>query len=598
MSNEQIRRRAEEYVRREEDPEFRGEVESLLEREDWDELADRFYTDLSFGTGGLRGVIGGGYNRMNPYNVRRATQGLADYLKKTTGAGQSGGQGRTGGAGHGGAVAIAYDSRNYSERFALEAAKVMAGNGIKTYLFTSLRPTPELSFAVRRLRANAGVVITASHNPSSYNGYKVYWDDGGQIVPPHDKGIIEEVRKVKAVSALGEKQARDRGLLLSIDREIDEPYLDAVGKQSLRPDLVKREGRRLKVVYTPLHGSGAVPVSRALERMGISVRFVEEQKEPDGDFPTVEYPNPEEADALEMAIRLARRIKADLVMGTDPDSDRLGIAVPEHGEFVLLTGNQLGSLLADYIFSTLHEQGRLPEKPALVKTIVTTDLQRRVAESYGAVCVETLTGFKYIAEQIRRFEAQEDGPAYVFGGEESYGYLVGTQVRDKDAVSAAAMTAEMTLYHLSRGSSLMERLKWIYRRYGYFQEVLVSSRFEGQEGFEKITALMEKLRSDPPEAWGGVAVRAIRDYQDGTTLYVDEGRRERDVDLPSSNVLQFVLEDQSRITARPSGTEPKIKFYASCCTPPDVDLEQARSSVDARIERIRRELEGLADAGG
>ncbi len=578
MQKERIRKKADEYIRNEESTRFRKEVEELIGSDNWEELNDRFYTDLNFGTGGLRGIIGGGYNRMNPYNVRRVTQGLANYIKKSEGS-----------------VVIAFDSRRYSDLFAMEAARILAGNGIKAYLFSSLRPTPELSFAVRLLKARAGIVITASHNPKNYNGYKVYWDDGGQIVPPHDRGIISEVRAVKELFVLSEAEARQKGLIAIIDREVDGPYFNMVRGQSLRPELIRERGKELNVIYTPLHGAGGMSVSGVLEEMGIKVHFVPEQEKPDGNFPTVEYPNPEESSAMKMALELAQRSRADLVMGTDPDADRLGIGVPAPEGFVLLTGNQLGSLLADYIFSTLRELGRLPARPALVKTIVTTDLQRRIAEDHGALCFDTLTGFKYIAEKIREFELQENGPNYVFGGEESYGYLVGTSVRDKDAVSAAAMTAEMTLFHLSRNTSLLDRLNDIYRRYGYFEELLISRRFEGEEGFRIMTDFMDRLRKDPKTVWAGISVTVMRDYGSGTSLYLPEKRNVKDIDLPLSNVIQFVLEDESKITLRPSGTEPKIKFYASCCSRATDDLSTAMEEVGEKIEGIRRELESIIE---
>ncbi|MBD3241008.1 MAG: phospho-sugar mutase [Chitinivibrionales bacterium] len=582
MDEQTIRERAEQYVAAEDNAVFRNEVEELLRNADYGELNERFYTGLDFGTGGLRGVIGGGMNRMNTLVVQRATQGLATYVKAHAGAGEP-------------SAVIAYDSRRYSETFALDAALVLCGNGIKTYLFSSLRPTPELSFAVRRLKATTGIVVTASHNPPQYNGYKVYWDDGGQVVSPHDKGIIEEVRKVESVTKTTRDQAIADGLLVLIDSEIDNAYRATVVAQSLRPDLVREKGGELQVVYTPLHGTGGMLVDSTLRELGVEVTFVEEQREPDGEFPTVDYPNPEESSAMELALRKAKEIGADLVLGTDPDADRVGMAAPDGDTYRLLTGNQHGVLLADYVLGTHKELGTMPKNPAFIKTIVTTELQRLVAESYGATVHETLTGFKYIAAKIREFESQPGGPTFVVGGEESYGFLVGTAVRDKDAVSAAAMTVEMALYYRSQGKSLMERLNEIYREHGYFEELLVSKYFEGSAGLEKMNAIMEHLRRNPPSTFAGQPVVAMKDYREGTTTILSSGETNKDIELPSSNVVQFFLGDSSIITARPSGTEPKIKFYASCRAEAGTPLEDAKAKVDEKIARITQELNRLGN---
>lgn len=572
-----IRKKAEVYISFESDPDFKAEVQRLLDREDWEELSDRFYTDLEFGTGGIRGKIGGGFNRINTYIIQRATKGLANYILSAGFTAPS--------------VVIAYDSRRYSDVFAVEAALVLAEKGIRCYVFSSLRPTPELSFAVRTLGASAGIVITASHNPPAYNGYKVYWSDGGQIVPPHDKGIIQEVMNVRGAVAKAERdRAESEGLLKFIDEEIDAPYYEMIQKHAIHPEVFKEYGKSCTIVFTPLHGTGFKPVVEILGKMGLEVITVPEQSEPDGNFPTVEYPNPEEASALKMALDLAEKEDADLLMGTDPDADRLGIAVPDRDGFRLITGNQLGVLLADYIFSQLKEGGKLPPKPALVKTIVTTEMQRMVAEKYGAETFDVLTGFKYIAEKIREFE--ETGYNYIFGGEESYGYLVGTEVRDKDAVSAAAMTAEMTLFHVSRGKSVLGRLDELYREYGFFKEILISKTLEGREGKEKIVSIMKSLREEMPETFGGAAVKIVRDYLAQQETHYTDGTK-RGISLPKSNVLQFLLEDESIVSVRPSGTEPKIKFYASSRTVPAPDLEKAEAEVDAKLEAIREEIEGL-----
>ena len=578
MDRNELISRAKEYIQQEKHDFFRQEMENLLAAENWDELSDRFYTQLAFGTGGLRGVIGGGYNRMNPLMVRRATQGLAYYIRENSGSEKP-------------SAAIAYDSRRFSRDFAETAARTLCANGIKTYLFSSLRPTPELSFAVRRLGCTSGIVITASHNPKEYNGYKVYWDDGGQIIEPHDKGIIEEVRSVEGdVPDMELKQAEDAGLLVTIDREIDDAFVELIKSYSFRPDLVKERGRELKVVYTPLHGTGTMMVERIFSEAGIQVISVPEQREPDGNFPTVEFPNPEEASAMKMALALAKKEKADLVMGTDPDSDRLGIAVPdEQGEYVLVNGNQLGCLLEDYILLSHKEAGTMPPRPRVVKTIVTTELQRLIAESYGAETYDVLTGFKYIADLIKKFEFTDED--YIFGGEESYGYLIETEVRDKDAISAAFLTAEMALYNRSLGRSVLDHLKEIYSRFGLFRESLISAYFKGQKGLTIMGDLMERLRKEPPERIGSRKVTMIKDYLYGTSYYMEEGDSDDNIDLPSSNVLQFFLETGAVVTARPSGTEPKIKFYASCRSAAGIPLEEAEEDVAAQLEDIRKELE-------
>ena len=572
MTKQEIRRRAELYVEREQSEPFREDIRKLLENEDWNELKERFWRDLDFGTGGLRGLIGGGSNRINPVSITRATLGLANYILSHVPESAR-------------CVVIAYDSRHYSDTFALEAARVMAAKAIRSFLFSSLRPTPVLSFAVRKKGACAGIMITASHNPAAYNGYKVFWSDGAQVVPPHDRGIMSEVRKVSGPAEVMDlEEALDSGLITMIDKEIDEAYTGLVIAQSLNPELMKRQGATLKVVYTPLHGAGRIPVETVLKKLGISVHTVREQEEPDGDFPTIEFPNPEEAPALKMAIELAGKEDADLVMATDPDVDRLGIAVPEGGEWILITGNQLGAMLADYIFKTRGEQGNLPANPAFVNTIVTSTLQNKIAEFYGAKSFRVLTGFKYIGEKIRQFET-ENNYNYVFGGEESYGYLVGASVRDKDAISAAAMTAEMALWNRVRGKSLIEYLRELWSRFGYWQEILISRNFEGQRGQETMNALMTSLRDEPPSSIALIKVSEIRDFRDGTTIA--NGVRKKNIELPSSDVLQFVLRDGGLVTARPSGTEPKIKFYASLYSKNGVEPERAKKELETVFRGIR-----------
>ena len=566
----------EEYLEYEENEYFIRDLKKVVDSGDKEELNDRFYTSLVFGTGGLRGKIGGGYNRMNPYIVRKATQGLSNYVKRYT---------------SNGSAVIAYDSRNFSKVFAEEAARIFCSNGIKTYLFTSLRPTPVLSFAVRQLKATTGVVVTASHNPAVYNGYKVYWEDGGQIVPPHDKAIIDEVNAVSGrLNPLTLEEAEKKGLLEYIDSVVDEPFVKMVKECSIRPELMKEKGKDLKIVYTPLHGAGRVMVERTLSEMGIKVLTVPEQREPDGNFPTVEFPNPEIASAMKLGIELSLKESADMLMGTDPDSDRLGIAVPENGTMVLVTGNQLGVLLADYIFSSLNTLGKMPENGAFVKTIVTTDLQKLVAESFGVKVYDVLTGFKYIAEKIKEFE--KTGEKYIFGGEESYGFLVTDRVRDKDAVSAAFLAVEMALYHRTKGKSVLDRLKEIWTEYGYFEELLISRYFEGQKGKEIMDSLMDSLRQNPPELFGGIPVEKMIDFKSGETVKAGENRI-KNIDLPSSNVLQFFLIDGSKITVRPSGTEPKIKFYASCRVQPGVSLEESKREASGKLEAIEKDIDKL-----
>jgi phosphoglucomutase len=585
LENSEIIKKAEEYIRFEKEPFFKKQVEDLVAKKDYAELSDRFYTELEFGTGGIRGVIGGGYNRLNSFIIQKTTQGLANYIKKTIKGDAS--------------VAIAYDSRRFSDVFSLEAAKVLAANGIKTFLYTSLRSTPQLSFTVRRLSATAGIVITASHNPAEYNGYKVYWSDGGQIIAPHDTGIVAEVRAVQGqqIVSLTKEEALTRGLLVMIDRDVDVPFVDMVKACVLRPRLVREKGATLKVVYTPLHGTGAVPVETAMTALGIPVVFVEQQKQPDGNFPTVEFPNPEEASAMKLALDLARKEKAHLVLATDPDADRLGIAVPDGDEFVLLTGNQLGVLLLDYILTSRKERGTLPKRPAYVKSIVTTELGFLIARAGGVECFDVLTGFKFIADKMHEFESEPDGPQYIFGTEESYGFLVNTSVRDKDAVSAAVMTAEMALFHVSQGNSLLDRLNTIYETYGYFEETQVSRYFKGESGVTVMGNLMTSLRTSPPASFAGRKVVFVKDYKDGTTLDTKTGAKWKNSALPSANVLQFVCADGTVITARPSGTEPKIKFYASCRGPAGQPLTDAKKAVKARIDTIKNEIAHLVDGG-
>lgn len=577
MKKDEIVTRAEEYIALERDDFFRNQVELLVQENDTEELYDRFYRDLEFGTGGLRGLIGGGFNRMNPYAVQRTTQGLVNYIKKNIVSKDF-------------SAVITYDNRHFSDQFALEAAKVLCGNGFKTFLFTGIRSTPQLSFAIRHFGATTGINITSSHNPPEYNGYKAYWSDGCQVLPPHDSAIVSEAGKVTDIKAISREDAVKKGLLVMIGKEADEPYITMVKSLSIRPELIKERGKELKVVYTPLHGAGAGIIPEVLSDMGIHPICVKEQMEQDGDFPTVTKPNPEEPSALKMALDLAAEVKADLVLATDPDSDRLGIAVSGKDGYKLISGNQLGALLAEYIFSGMKEKGTLPEKAASIKTIVTTELIRKISEDYNVTCFDVLTGIKYIAEKIGEFETGDEGYEYVFGGEESFGYLIGKEVRDKDAISASLLTAEMALYHKTQGRTLLDQLDKIYEKYGYFQEVLITKVLTGESGAQIIKELMDKLRTDPPKTFGGVKITHIKDYLDGSVLDLQSGQRKKTITLPSSNVLQFILRDYSIVSVRPSGTEPKIKFYVSCCEEAGNQLEEVKRAVQKKMDIIQHEI--------
>jgi len=577
MDSKAITERAKEYIAREKDANFRKEVEALLAAGNTKELEDRFYQNLEFGTGGLRGVIGGGYNRMNTLVVKSATQGLATYLRKAFPE-----KARTPGSLQ---AVIAFDSRHYSAEFAEAAALIFAANGIKCWLFSSLRPTPELSFAIRHLNCDTGIVVTASHNPPQYNGYKAYWVGGAQVIPPHDNGIIAEVNAVTEIKEMHREEALEKGLLTIIDKEVDDAYQAMVRSRLFRPDLIKAKGGEVKIVYTPLHGTGAFHVESVLGSLGIKVITVPEQREGNGDFPTVSFPNPEEAAALEMAIKLGMKEKADVVMATDPDADRFGVAVPSGtgSEFTLVTGNQMGALLADYIFLSLKETGKMPPNPAMINSIVTTGMQKRVAEHYGARCFECLTGFKWIADVMAKCE--KDGSAsIVFGTEESYGYLVENEVRDKDGVSAAALTAEMTLYWRSKGKSLLDRLNELYAICGYWEEIGISKYFKGPEGPAIMEGIMEEYRKNHPKTLGGIEVQRVRDLKHGA-----DG-------LAPSDVLQFFLKDGTVVSARPSGTEPKIKFYASCCAAlgnagnGDGGLAAAKAEAGRKLDAIKKDI--------
>lgn len=591
MNEKEILERAKKYIAEEKDESFRNEVEELVAKGDMKELEDRFYQSLEFGTGGLRGIMGGGTNRMNTLNISKATQGLASYVLKAFPA-----EAKAGSL----SAVIAYDSRHNHEKFSDIAARVFAANGIKAYLFTGMRPTPELSFAIRALGCKTGVVVTASHNPPAYNGYKAYWEDGAQVVEPHDKGIIDEVNAVSEVKTVSREEGIAQGKIVLIDKEIDEKFQAMAKAQLFRPSLIKEKASSVKVVYTPLHGTGAMHVEKVLGDLGLRVITVPEQREGNGDFPTVEKPNPEEAPALKMAVELARKEKADVVMATDPDADRFGTAFPDKdGGFVLVTGNQMGALLADYVLLSKKEFGKMPQNPVLVRSIVTSPFCDAVAKSHGVAARECLTGFKWIARVEGDMEA-EGREHYAFGLEESYGYLVETETRDKDGVSAAAMCAEMTLYWASEGKSLLDHLNDLYKRLGYFEDRSINKYFPGVSGPAIMNGIMKKLRDEGLKTLGGRRVEKIRDIQRGVSFDPLNPGATSPVGFPKSNVLQFFLEGGTIVSARPSGTEPKIKFYVNSrvpvAAPTDEALASARSEAGALCDRIEAQIKAVLDA--
>ncbi len=531
------------------DEEAKAELKAI--ENDENEIKERFYMDLEFGTAGLRGIIGAGTNRMNIYVVRRATQGLANYIAKVGKQAQG--------------VAIAYDSRHMSPEFAQEAALCLAANGIKAFIFESLRPTPELSFAVRHLGCAAGINITASHNPPEYNGYKVYWEDGAQITPPHDTGIMDEVKAISdwnTVKTMDKAAAEEAGLFEVIGQAIDDAYMAELKKQVIHMDAIEAEGKNLKIVYTPLHGTGNIPARRILKELGFeNVHVVKEQELPDGDFPTVSYPNPEAAEAFELGLKLAKEINADLVLATDPDADRLGVRVKDkNGEYHDLTGNMSGCLLANYeIGQRKAVNGSLPEDGALIKTIVTSNLADAIAKGYGVELIEVLTGFKFIGQQILGFENKGKG-TYLFGFEESYGCLIGTYARDKDAIVATMALCEAAAYYKTQGKTLWDAMIEMYEEFGYYKDDIKSVTLKGIEGLQKIQEIMDTLRNQPPAEFAGHKVVSARDYRKDTITDIATGEV-RPTGLPGSNVLYYDLTDDAWVCVRPSGTEPKVKFY-------------------------------------
>ena len=531
------------------DAETKKELESI--KDDEKEIKERFYTELEFGTGGLRGIIGAGINRMNIYTVRKATQGLANYIIR------AGKQDK--------GVAVAFDSRRMSPEFAKETALCLCANGIPVYIFESLRPTPELSFALRELGCVAGVNITASHNPPEYNGYKAYWEDGAQITPPHDVEILKEVKAVtdfNNVKTMSEEDAVAAGLYHVIGKEIDDKYIETLKKLVLRPDCIKAMAKELKIVYTPLHGTGNVPVRRVLAELGFeNVYVVKEQELPDGNFPTVSYPNPEAAEAFALGLKLAKEVDADLVLANDPDADRLGVYVKDtkSGEYITLTGNMSGCLLADYEIGQMKELRGLPADGALIETIVSTDMAKAIAKYYGVALYECLTGFKFIGQKMLDFELNGTG-TYLFGFEESYGCLIGDHARDKDAVVATMALCEAAAYYKTKNMTLWDAMIELYDRYGYYKDGIVSVTMKGIEGLDKIQGIMTSLRENPPAEVGGYKILAIRDYKKDTIKNLATGEV-TPTGLPASNVLYFEMENNTWICVRPSGTEPKIKLY-------------------------------------
>ena len=529
------------------DDETKKELNSIRDNEE--EIKDRFYKELEFGTAGLRGVIGAGTNRMNKYTVGRATQGLANFINKMKIENPS--------------VVISYDSRHMSKEFSEITALVLNANGIKVNLFDNLRPVPELSFSVRYLNATAGIMITASHNPPEYNGYKVYWSDGAQIVPPIDKGIIDEVLSIEdfsLIKTLNKNEAIEAGLLNYVGEEIDDAFINALKSSCLNPEIIKKEAKNVKIVYTPLHGAGNLPVQRILKELGFeNVYVVPEQEKPDGDFPTVSYPNPEDPKAFELALKLAKEVDADVVLATDPDADRLGVfSKMNNGEYVSYTGNMSALLICEYELSQKKEKGILPNNGAIITTVVSSELTKAIAENYGAKVFETLTGFKWIGEKIRKFE-EENSYKYLFGFEESYGCLIAPHARDKDGISAVMALCEATAFYKNKGWSLWEQMIKIYEKYGYYREGQVSIVLKGADGAEEIKNKMAKMRSNPPTELAALNVLEVRDYQEHVIKKADGEVYE--TDLPTSNVLYYELSNNSWCCVRPSGTEPKIKFY-------------------------------------
>jgi phosphoglucomutase len=552
----------------------KAEIEKMVLADDITGLTDAFYTDLEFGTGGIRGIMGAGSNRVNRYTFGAAAQGFANYFLK-----QYPGQEI--------ALAVTHDCRNNGKELAKTVVDIFTANGIKVYFFESLRPTPELSFAIRHLGCKGGVMLTASHNPKEYNGFKAYGHDGGQLVEPHDVMVMDEVQRITDISAI--RFEGNDTLITYVGNEIDKAYIEALLKVSLAQEAIRRQ-KDMKIVYSPIHGTGGMIVPETLARWGFEqVHCVAPQMVVDGNFPTVIYPNPEEKEAMTLAISTARDIDAEIVLATDPDADRVGMAIrDDQGEFILLNGNQAVSLLVHYVIESWSRAGKLTDDHYVVKTIVTSNLIDKIASSYGVTCYNTLTGFKYVGEMMTKLQGQK---FYLAGGEESYGYLVGEHARDKDAVVSCAMLSEMAAYYKDQGSSVYDALLAIYQKYGYYREKLISITKHGKAGADEIKAMMERYRSNTPTVLGGNKVVILKDYKSSTATYLESGKTES-IDLPKSNVLQFVTEDGSVISARPSGTEPKIKFYCSIIGQLDdpKDFKQVSQALDDRLDTIMSDL--------
>ena len=570
--DDKIIQKASQWLGESYDEKTRKQVQQMMEN-DHEALTDAFYTNLEFGTGGMRGKMGAGTNRMNVYTVAMATQGLANYLLKSFPNEEIG-------------LAVAYDCRHNNLLFAKTVADVLSANGIKVYVFDGIRPTPLLSFAIRHLKCKSGIVITASHNPKEYNGYKVYWEDGAQLVSPHDKNVIDEVLNIGDISEV--KRDANPSLVLSVGKEIDDIFLKECKKQVFYPDISHKE--KIKIVFTPLHGTGGVLIPQILQESGYTSFYpVEEQMVEDGDFPTAESPNPEEADALTLAINKARELNADIVMATDPDADRIGLAVKdEDNNYVLLNGNQTGAIIVKYILSQWKENGLFKGKEMTVKTIVTSELLKDISQSYGVKQYDVLTGFKWIADVIRRKEGEE---VFIVGLEESFGYMIGDFVRDKDAVTAALLIAEIATYCRLQHKSLFDMLLDIYIEYGFYKEGLVNIYREGKKGAEEISVMMEAFRNNPPETFAGSSVVMLKDYLKGEAFDLTTANSIL-LDLPKSNVLQFITADGSKISVRPSGTEPKIKFYVSVKEKLEsaADYRSVNAILDQKISQIAEQL--------
>lgn len=571
--NPSISQKIEQWLNGNYSDETKVSIQNLIDANDTETLNDAFYKNLDFGTGGLRGIMGVGTNRINKYTIGKATQGLANYLKKVYPNQQI-------------KVAVSFDSRNSSQEFAQTVADVFSANNIYVYLFSALRPTPELSFTIRELNCQSGVMLTASHNPKEYNGYKAYWNDGGQLTAPHDKNVIDEVNAIEIDQVQFQPKAE---FIQKIDKEIDEKYIEKLRTLSIKPEIVN-EQRDLKIIYSPIHGTGITVVPEVLKKWGFSnVHIVETQGQPDGNFPTVIYPNPEEEEAMSIGLKEAKDLNADLLMATDPDADRVGVAVKNlDGDFQLLNGNQIGSLLVNYILDAKKENNSLASNDFTCKTIVTTNLIQEISASYQVPCYEVLTGFKFIGELMTKLEGKE---RFLVGGEESYGYLVGDLVRDKDAVVSCAFIAEMTAFYKHQGKSLFDALVDLYLKHGFYKEKLISLTKKGQSGTEEIKSMMQRLRTNTPKTLGGDQVVLLKDYENSISINQLNGE-EKVINLPKSDVLQFITADGSVVSARPSGTEPKIKFYCSARLPLESrrDYEIVDAALEQKIEQMMSDI--------